>query len=332
MNPVNEQETVAKATPGVADQLRQRIADRTATIGVIGLGYVGLPLILTFSEAGFPTVGFDVDAKKVESLRRGQMYIQHLDGARLTRALSGKRFQASEDFARLAEADVVIICVPTPLTPQREPDMSYVDEHRAPGRGAPSRGAARRAGVHDVSRNDRRARPRPSRADRARVRRAILPGVLARARGPGQPVLLDRHHPEGRRRSRPARRRPRPGRLRHGRDANRARPQRPDRRGDEAGRKHLPGREHRARRTSSRWSSTAWESTCGRSSTPPRRSPSASCASTRARAGAATASRSTPSTCRGRRASSASRRASSSSPARSTSRCRTTSSRNCSSR
>src|SRR5262249_55095955 len=126
VKPANEQETVARTGPGLADQLRQRIADRTATIGVIGLGYVGLPLILTFSEAGFPTVGFDVDGKKVDSLRRGRMYIQHLDGARLTRALSGGRFQASEDFARLAEADVVIICVPTPLTPQREPDMSYV--------------------------------------------------------------------------------------------------------------------------------------------------------------------------------------------------------------
>jgi UDP-N-acetyl-D-glucosamine dehydrogenase len=125
VKPVNEQETT-RTGAGLAEQLRQRIADRTATVGVIGLGYVGLPLILTFSEAGFPTVGFDVDVQKVESLRRGRMYIQHLDGARLTRAVLGGRFQATEDFARIAGADVVIICVPTPLTPQREPDMSYV--------------------------------------------------------------------------------------------------------------------------------------------------------------------------------------------------------------
>jgi UDP-N-acetyl-D-glucosamine dehydrogenase len=126
VKPVNEQETTTRTATGLSEQLRQRIADRTATVGVIGLGYVGLPLILTFSEAGFPTVGFDVDVQKIESLRRGRMYIQHLDGARLTRAVSGGRFQATEDFARIAEADVVIICVPTPLTPQREPDMSYV--------------------------------------------------------------------------------------------------------------------------------------------------------------------------------------------------------------
>jgi UDP-N-acetyl-D-glucosamine dehydrogenase len=126
VKPVNEQETTTRTATGLSEQLRQRIADRTAAVGVIGLGYVGLPLILTFSEAGFPTVGFDVDVQKIESLRRGRMYIQHLDGARLTRAVSGGRFQATEDFARIAEADVVIICVPTPLTPQREPDMSYV--------------------------------------------------------------------------------------------------------------------------------------------------------------------------------------------------------------
>jgi UDP-N-acetyl-D-glucosamine dehydrogenase len=121
-----KEETVETAAPAVAEELRQKIANRTATVGVIGLGYVGLPLILTFSESGFPTIGFDVDRKKVDALRQGRMYIQHLDGSRLTRAVAGGRFQASEDFARLAEADVLIICVPTPLTPQREPDMSYV--------------------------------------------------------------------------------------------------------------------------------------------------------------------------------------------------------------
>ena len=126
VKPVNEPVTTTGTATGLADELRRRIADRTATVGVIGLGYVGLPLILTFSEAGFPTVGFDVDAQKVDSLRRGRMYIQHLDGARLTKAVSGGRFQATEDFARISGADVVIICVPTPLTPQREPDMSYV--------------------------------------------------------------------------------------------------------------------------------------------------------------------------------------------------------------
>jgi UDP-N-acetyl-D-glucosamine dehydrogenase len=110
-----------------AAQLRARIDDRTAVVGIIGLGYVGLPLALTFAERQFRVLGFDVDRKKVDALHAGDAYIRHLDWGRVTTAAASGRLQATSDFLRLSEPDVLIVCVPTPLTPQREPDMSYVE-------------------------------------------------------------------------------------------------------------------------------------------------------------------------------------------------------------
>jgi UDP-N-acetyl-D-glucosamine dehydrogenase len=107
-------------------QLRARIEERTALVGIIGLGYVGLPLALTFSERQFRVLGFDVDHQKVAALHGGVPYIRHLDWARVTAAAGSGRLQSTSDFLRLSEPDILIICVPTPLTPQREPDMSYV--------------------------------------------------------------------------------------------------------------------------------------------------------------------------------------------------------------
>jgi len=106
--------------------LHSRITDRTALVGVIGMGYVGLPLALAFAERGIRVLGFDVDQAKVEALGRGDCYIKHLDGARLARAASTGLLAATSDFGRLAEPDAVLICVPTPLTRQREPDMTFV--------------------------------------------------------------------------------------------------------------------------------------------------------------------------------------------------------------
>jgi UDP-N-acetyl-D-glucosamine dehydrogenase len=117
---------LATETSAPAQGLRDKIENGTAIIGIAGLGYVGLPLALTFTEKGFQVLGFDVDGNKVESLNAGQNYIRHLDGQRLSKAVSGRQFHATADFGRMAEPDVLIICVPTPLTPQREPDMSYV--------------------------------------------------------------------------------------------------------------------------------------------------------------------------------------------------------------
>jgi UDP-N-acetyl-D-glucosamine dehydrogenase len=103
-----------------------RIEKRTARVGVIGLGYVGLPLALLFEEAGFPVTGFDVDAGKTGMLQRGESYIRHIGPDRVARAFSRGTIRATTDFDGLAECDAVIICVPTPLGVHREPDLSYI--------------------------------------------------------------------------------------------------------------------------------------------------------------------------------------------------------------
>jgi len=107
-------------------ELRRKIEDRTALIGIIGLGYVGLPLSLAFAESGFHVLGFDIDGAKVEALEAGRNYIKHLRPERLTESLESGRFRSTSEFARLSEPDVLIVCVPTPLTRQREPDLSFV--------------------------------------------------------------------------------------------------------------------------------------------------------------------------------------------------------------
>jgi UDP-N-acetyl-D-glucosamine dehydrogenase len=110
-----------------AQGLEERIGQTTAVLGVVGLGYVGLPVALSYAEAGFQVLGFDIDAKKVEQLLAGHCYIRHLDPDRLVRALTAESFGATADFSRLGEPDVVIICVPTPLDRYRQPDLSYIE-------------------------------------------------------------------------------------------------------------------------------------------------------------------------------------------------------------
>jgi len=110
----------------VYDELAKAIAERSAVVGVVGLGYVGLPLALTFAEAGFPVLGFDVDAAKVAHLERGESYVDHAPAGRLAPHLLTGRLSATADLGRLGEPDALLLCVPTPLTAQREPDVSYV--------------------------------------------------------------------------------------------------------------------------------------------------------------------------------------------------------------
>ncbi len=106
--------------------LLARYRARQATVGVIGLGYVGLPLCIAACGAGLKVIGFDIDAKKTDALAQGQSYIKHIPAA-LTQALAASgRFAATTDFARLRDADAILICVPTPLTAQHAPDLSYV--------------------------------------------------------------------------------------------------------------------------------------------------------------------------------------------------------------
>ena len=97
-------------------------------VGVIGCGYVGLPLALRFAEAGHAVVGFDTDHAKVEKLNRGQTYIGHIPSTKIQQYVNSKHFCATNDFSRLGEMDAVVICVPTPLDQRREPDLSYVEQ------------------------------------------------------------------------------------------------------------------------------------------------------------------------------------------------------------
>jgi len=97
-------------------------------VGIIGLGYVGLPLGLRFAEAGHRVTGFDTDPAKVEKLNRGQTYIQHIPQNKIQQFVQSKHFAATSDFSRLAEVDAILICVPTPLDQRREPDLSYVEQ------------------------------------------------------------------------------------------------------------------------------------------------------------------------------------------------------------
>jgi UDP-N-acetyl-D-glucosamine dehydrogenase len=114
-----------ESKPAYLEQLTTRLSERTAVIGIIGLGYVGLPLTLRYAEAGFRVLGIDIDGGKVERLNRGESYINHIAAADIARARE-RGFEATADFTRAGEPDALIICVPTPLNAYREPDLSFV--------------------------------------------------------------------------------------------------------------------------------------------------------------------------------------------------------------
>ena len=109
------------------DQLLTRLKDRSAVIGIFGLGYVGLPLMLRYAEVGYRVLGIDIDADKVEKLNAGQSYIEHIPPSRIQHALNNG-FEATTDYQRASEADALILCLPTPLNKYREPDLSFVTD------------------------------------------------------------------------------------------------------------------------------------------------------------------------------------------------------------
>lgn len=122
------------------DSFIERIQNRTARVGVIGLGYVGLPLLWTFHEEGFPVYGFDVDQKKIKNIKSGEPYIKHLGYDMMEKLAASDRCFATADFSELKTMDAILMCVPTPLNTYREPDMQYVEqttktiaEHIQPG-------------------------------------------------------------------------------------------------------------------------------------------------------------------------------------------------------
>ncbi len=122
------QRVVSEIQSGVAAELNQKIGSRTAKVGIIGLGYVGLPLISAFTKAGYQCIGYDVDPVKVQSLQAGRSYIKHISSETVAGWISGKQLIPTADMTRLNEADALLICVPTPLNASRDPDLIYIEE------------------------------------------------------------------------------------------------------------------------------------------------------------------------------------------------------------
>ena len=121
-------EPIAKTkAESIPDTLHEAIDDRFATIGVIGLGYVGLPLIQAFATAGYRTLGFDVDERKIDMLSNCESYIGHIPSPWIEQWTAQGQFEPTADMCRLDEADAILICVPTPLTESRDPDLGYVE-------------------------------------------------------------------------------------------------------------------------------------------------------------------------------------------------------------
>ena len=115
----------------VAEDLLQRIGRREVTVGVLGLGYVGLPLALAFAAEGVTALGYDIDPGKIDALIGGQSYVETIASSRVTEAVQAKTFVPIKDISLLSRADALLICVPTPLSGHREPDLSYVDSTAA---------------------------------------------------------------------------------------------------------------------------------------------------------------------------------------------------------
>jgi UDP-N-acetyl-D-glucosamine dehydrogenase len=112
----------------VIDQFLKKIQEGQALIGIIGMGYVGLPLVLRFCEEGFRVLGFDVDSKKVAQLKRGSSYLKSIPPSRISQFVRNGLLDVTVDFSHLAKPDCIIICVPTPLTEKMEPDLRYIEK------------------------------------------------------------------------------------------------------------------------------------------------------------------------------------------------------------
>lgn len=112
---------------GQNEVLLEKIESKTAIVGIIGLGYVGLPLALEYANKGISTIGFDIDQRKIPILMEGKSYIKHIAEDRIKKSVISRKFEATSDFSRLTECDAIIICVPTPLDHHREPDLSFIE-------------------------------------------------------------------------------------------------------------------------------------------------------------------------------------------------------------
>ena len=182
-----------------ATALIEKFRARNALVAVIGMGYVGLPLAVRMAEAGFRTLGLDIDAEKVAKLGAGQTYLKTVPAQSIAGALA-KGFAATTDFARVREADAIVICVPTPLDARAQPDLSFVIgtvESLLPHLRAGQLVSLESTTYPGTTEEELRPRIE-SRG--FRIGRGFLPRVLARARGSGQRALQHAHHPEDLRR------------------------------------------------------------------------------------------------------------------------------------
>ena len=264
------------------------------SIGIVGLGYVGLPLAVAFAEAGEHVVGVDLDSRKVTGIRAGHSYIEDIPDARL-RGVDG-RIHATSRFVELHECEAILICVPTPLTRNREPDLGALL-----GAGRALAGVIRRGQLIVLESTTFPGTTREHlvpllEESGLRAGEDFVARVLARARRPGAHRLHDSHDPEGRGRPDRGLHGARRGRLRARVRPRRARLHPGGRRALQAAGEHLPLRQHRARQRARDGRRPDGHRHLGGRSTRPRRSRSASCASSRARAWAATACPSTRST------------------------------------
>lgn len=118
---------MSAVSESTAQRLSEKIDSKTAQVGIVGLGYVGLPLISAFTNAGFRCIGYDVDQHKIDALLAGRSYIKHIESSTIADWIQRDVLDPTSDMSRLAEADVVLICVPTPLTASQDPDLRYVE-------------------------------------------------------------------------------------------------------------------------------------------------------------------------------------------------------------
>ena len=110
----------------VLERFIQKLKDKESIVGIIGLGYVGLPLSLAYVDAGIKVMGFDIDQKKIDNLIKGESYIKHIDEKKVRDAVHRKMLEPTSELSLIEHVDAIIICVPTPLNTHREPDLSYV--------------------------------------------------------------------------------------------------------------------------------------------------------------------------------------------------------------
>jgi hypothetical protein len=221
------------------------VADGTAVVGVIGLGYVGLPLCTEVARAGYRVIGFDVNADVVASVNRGESHIADVESALLSALVGEGLISATVDMSRIAECDAISICVPTPLSKIKDPDLSYVLSAARAILPHLQQGPGHHPGEHELSGDDAGGRaPHPG-GERTSRRRRLFSLFQPGARGPRQPPVAHPEHAEGHRRYHAGMPRGRDGALPPGLRYAGARGQRRGGGAGEGVREHLPHDQHR---------------------------------------------------------------------------------------